>query len=246
MTRGERSDGSAAARRETDVVALASGGLDSAAMIGLSLEAGDTVHPLYVRQGFLWEEEEIAALRDFLAALAPGRAEGLRPLEVVALTAPSSFASRWALDGDRPVPAADSPDDAVFLPGRNLALLTQAAILAHGVGAGRVQLGVLATNPFPDATDEFFALFERAASTGLGIPIRVERPLGAMTKIDAIRAGERFPLGRTLSCIRTVGGRHCGACNKCEERRAAFARAGAADPTEYAAGGRTKAGGSEP
>ena len=46
--------------------------------------------------------------------------------------------------------------------------------------------------------------------------------------------GRGMPLGETFSCLRPVGGRHCGRCNKCAERRAGFGAAGMTDPTEYA------------
>ena len=56
-----------------------------------------------------------------------------------------------------------------------------------------------------------------------------------------------LPLGWTFSCVRPIlaagpedrlpgGGRHCGTCNKCGERRRAFADAGLTDPTEYQGG----------
>jgi 7-cyano-7-deazaguanine synthase len=47
------------------------------------------------------------------------------------------------------------------------------------------------------------------------------------------------PLELTLSCMNPLanGDRpvHCGLCSKCRERRDAFAAAGMADPTAYAA-----------
>jgi 7-cyano-7-deazaguanine synthase len=43
-----------------------------------------------------------------------------------------------------------------------------------------------------------------------------------------------LPLVFTLSCIQPLVGRHCGACNKCAERRRAFEQAQLPDPTEYA------------
>jgi 7-cyano-7-deazaguanine synthase len=42
-----------------------------------------------------------------------------------------------------------------------------------------------------------------------------------------------LPLELTFSCIRPAGERHCGSCNKCAERRQAFASAGLKDPTDY-------------
>jgi 7-cyano-7-deazaguanine synthase len=215
------------------VLALISGGLDSAIMVGLALDRGDRVFPLFVRQGFVWEDEEERALRRFLKAIGAHGRGRLEPLLVSTLSAPSGFGIDWALNAARPAPAADSADEAVFLPGRNLALLTQAALAAYSHGLTRIQLGALSSNPFPDATPAFFRAFERSAFEALRWPFRVELPLGRLTKTEALEAGLRYPLELTLSCIRPTDGAHCGACNKCAERRQAFLRARVPDPTSY-------------
>jgi 7-cyano-7-deazaguanine synthase len=49
-----------------------------------------------------------------------------------------------------------------------------------------------------------------------------------------MREGEHFPIDLTFSCIAPVGDLHCGRCNKCAERKHAFAAAGIVDQTEYA------------
>jgi 7-cyano-7-deazaguanine synthase len=45
--------------------------------------------------------------------------------------------------------------------------------------------------------------------------------------------GSELPLALTFSCISPRGGLHCGACNKCAERQAAFRAAEMADETRY-------------
>lgn len=215
-------------------VALLSGGVDSAVMTALAAERGERVKPLYVRQGFVWEHDEIDAVHRFLGSLR-GRsgAPWIDPLEVVMLSAPGSFASRWALDAGADPPGEASPDEAVFLPGRNLALLTQAALAGYGERLGRIQIGLLAGNPFPDSSPAFLRAFERTASQALGIEVTVETPLAGLTKTEVLELGAHFDLRHTLSCIRPRGAGHCGACNKCAERRAAFRRAGVPDPARY-------------
>ena len=235
MTERKAENSQAPTANEAPVVALLSGGVDSAVMVGLALERGARVTPLYVRQGFLWEIDEVTAVRRFLDSLrARGLGDRLEALEQVTIGAPRSFAARWALDAEAPPPDEASADEAVMLPGRNLALLGQAALVAHSVGANRVQIGLLAGNPFPDAGREFLRHFERAATAGLGAAMRVETPLAHLTKTEVLEIGARFELQWTLSCIRPKGGAHCGACNKCAERRRAFARAGLPDRTIYA------------
>jgi 7-cyano-7-deazaguanine synthase len=220
-------------RPRPGAVILISGGLDSAVMAGLAVDRGDPIYPLFVRQGFLWEAEEEAAVRRFLAELERYAPDRVNPLLVSTLSAPRALAGDWAVDPGRPVPNPASPDEAVYLPGRNLALLTQAALAAYTYGVGRIQIGVLSSNPFPDATPEFFRSFENSVHAAMRWRVRVEVPLGHLTKTEALELGYHLRLEHSLSCIRPVAGAHCGDCNKCEERRVAFVRAALPDPTRY-------------
>ncbi len=215
-------------------VVLLSGGLDSAVMTGMALRNGAEVWPLFVRQGLIWERGELAATRNFLAGLKKSFPRQLRPLSVSRMDAPKNFSARWAVDADVEPPDVTAPDETVYLPGRNLALLTVAASLARAVGVGRLQLGILAGNPFPDAKMAFFRAFENAAERAMEWRVRVETPLARMRKTEVLIRGEGLKLERTLSCIRPVGRIHCGACAKCAERWNAFLKAGIPDPTRYA------------
>ena len=56
----------------TDAVAvLASGGLDSAILVGQLAREGREVTPIYVRFGLAWEDVELRYLRKFLVSLGP-------------------------------------------------------------------------------------------------------------------------------------------------------------------------------
>ena len=54
-----------------------------------------------------------------------------------------------------------------------------------------------------------------------------------MNKRQVMALGRELPLELTMSCIAPVGELHCGRCNKCAERKAAFADAAMADRTPY-------------
>ena len=65
------------------------------------------------------------------------------------------------------------------------------------------------------------------------------RPLHGMelhriTKADVLELGRGLALEHTFSCIDPHDGHHCGRCNKCAERRQAFAALSLEDRTEYA------------
>jgi 7-cyano-7-deazaguanine synthase len=143
-------------------------------------------------------------------------------------------ATHWAVRGE--APAFDTPDEDVYLEGRNVVLLAKTSVYMARARISRVLLGPLAGNPFPDATPEFFEAMGRALALGLGTPLAIETPLAALHKVEVIRlgAGLRVPFELTLSCMQPVGGLHCGRCSKCRERREGFIQAGLPDPAPYA------------
>jgi len=141
--------------------------------------------------------------------------------------------SHWAIRGEPP--AFDTPDEDVYLTGRNVTLISKAAIYCAQRGINRIVLGPLAGNPFPDATPEFFAAIAHALTLGLAHTIRVDTPFLALEKHDVIALGVSLgvPFDLTLSCMQPRDGQHCGRCSKCRERRDAFSAAGVTDPAPY-------------
>ncbi len=218
------------ARPTIDALAvLVSGGLDSAILLGEALRQRAAVHPLYVRHGLTWEKAELQHLRRFLEVV---QAPALRPLQVLEMPVADVYAAHWSITG-RGVPDGDSPDEAVFLPGRNVLLLAKAMLWCHLHGVPAVALAPLESNPFPDATAAFFSSYQAIVNQGIGGAVQVLRPYAGLSKTEVMHRGRRLPLELTFSCIRPVEGRHCGRCNKCAERRRAFAEAALSDPTEY-------------
>jgi 7-cyano-7-deazaguanine synthase len=211
---------------------LLSAGLDSAVLAAAESREAD-VHPIYVSAGLAWERYERAALDTLLAA--PPFAGRLAPLALLTFTVSDLYpATHWALRGTPP--AFDTPDEDVYLTGRNVALLSKAGIHCAQHHIRRIALGPLAGNPFPDATPQFFNMMARALSLGLAYEITVDAPFASMHKEDVIRLGLRLdvPLELTLSCMNPQDRHHCGLCSKCRERRDAFRAAGVNDPTRYA------------
>lgn len=215
--------------RSKPVGVLASGGLDSAILVGDLARSSPRVQPLYVRFGLVWEKTEETWLRRYLAAL---NLSNVAPLKVFECPIRDVYGDHWSTSGEA-TPDAKSEDAAVFLPGRNLLLFSQSAIWCHLQGIETIAVGVLAGNPFPDATDDYFAAIETTVNLALTGNLRLVRPYSKLNKVDVLRRGVGLPLKETMSCIHPVNGKHCGVCNKCAERRKGFVLAEMVDPTEY-------------
>jgi 7-cyano-7-deazaguanine synthase len=211
---------------------LFSGGLDSAVLLADEASRGDVL-PIYVSSGLAWETEERAAAEHLLRH--PVFLGRTRPLMAVSVPVEDVYPpTHWAIRGAPP--GYDTPDEDVYLLGRNLLLLSKAAIVCARAGIHRIALGPLAGNPFPDARPAFFTAMADALSLGLDHAIIIARPFETMHKETVILRGASLgvPFELTLSCMNPAGRRHCGACSKCRERQHAFAAAAVSDPTEYA------------
>lgn len=214
------------------VAVLVSGGIDSTVLAVDLCHRFSEVHPIYVRFGLRWEAAELEGLRTFLDRLDLPR---LAPLVVLDEPVAEVYGDHWSVGGPI-VPGHESPDEAVYLPGRNLLLVSKAAIWCQLRGIESLAMGILASNPFPDGTPEFYHSLESTLRRGLGSRIRLIRPFGHLEKTEVMRLASGLPIGATFSCLDPVDGIHCGSCNKCAERRRAFRSVALADPTSYSAG----------
>ncbi len=208
---------------------LVSGGLDSAVLLGEALLARPAVYPIYVRSGSAWEAVEMQYLRRFLDVIATPI---LRPVIVLDQPTADVYGHHWSLTG-RNVPGAETRDEAVYLPGRNVLLLSKAMIWCHLNSIPHLALAPLSANPFPDATPEFFTAYQDAVNMAVSGRVKVLWPYLELDKKEVIKRGRALPLQHTFSCLQPQNGRHCGDCNKCAERQRAFATANVPDPTDY-------------
>jgi len=216
---------------------LLSGGLDSAVLLAEEA-AHDDVQPVYVSVGLAWEAAEREAVRRFLAD--GFKSPRVRPLASLSVDMTDVYpAAHWARSGH--APGYRTPDEDVYLPGRNVVLLGKAGVFCALARLDRLVIGTLDHNPFPDATPAFREAMTTALSLGLDHRIEIAAPYARVGKADVIARGQRagVKLELTLSCMNARADgqafpRHCGVCSKCRERHDAFVEAGVADPTDYA------------
>jgi 7-cyano-7-deazaguanine synthase len=212
------------------IAILASGGLDSSVMLGQIARRGRQVYPVYIRAGLRWESHELRTLRRFVRAIAR---KNLEPVTVLQLPMGDLAGDHWSMTG-RKVPGYNAAIASNYILGRNLSLLSKAAIFCARKQIGEIALAPLESNPFPDARPEFFRAFARAVELGVGIKLKIRTPFAGLSKAEVIRRGADMPLDLTVSCARPNGNLHCGTCTKCAERVEGFLAAKLPDPTLYA------------
>ena len=220
-------------KKNAAVGVLFSGGLDSTILLGHLLRQGRRVQPFYIQSHLVWQPAELCAARRVLESIGASYPSVGR-LVVLELPLADLYANHWSTTGAE-TPDAQSADDAVYLPGRNALLLLKPALWCQLHGIDELALGVLGTNPFADSTPAFFKAFEATINQGAAAALRVIRPFAAWSKREVMALGRQLPLELTFSCIAPESGFHCGRCNKCAERQAAFRLIEQPDPTHYAA-----------
>ena len=92
-------------------------------MLLLEEAAVREVQPIYVSVGLAWEDAERMMIAQFLAAVPPETR--IRPLTTLSVDMTDIYASsHWAIQGQPP--GYHTPDEDVYLPGRNVILLGKA------------------------------------------------------------------------------------------------------------------------
>lgn len=211
------------------VCVLASGGVDSSILLVEMARTHVEVVPLYIRNGLLWEEVEIYWLKRFLQAV---HRSSIKPLQILDLPMQDVYQRHWSLTG-KEIPDHASAWTDVYLPGRNLILLSKASVFCALNDIHAIVMGALKTNPFADSSPSFFAGLKKVIEQGLSTRLDILTPFAQRSKAEVLQLGRRLPLGLTFSCLSPQGHDHCGICTKCAERIAVFAEAGLPDRTVY-------------
>lgn len=189
------------------VVVLFSGGVESTCLLYNYLMQGWLTYPLYVKAGYPWERLELEKARG-LWLFVKGDYRNLMPMRVSTLMNP-----------ERPEGRGHEKD--LYIPIRNLSLVTTASLYAIRKGIEGIALGSLGIYPFPDNNAEYLQSLEKL------IGLKVFAPFMGMHKQEVIRKFLKVvPFERTLSCInpKRIGRKieACRSCPKCKERVEAF------------------------
>jgi len=193
------------------IVALISGGIDSAVMCLMLKRHGADIRPLFIDYGQLagpleWQAVQMICKHLDISPPVKMDVSGFGKLIPSGITDSKLDVKKKA-----------------FLPTRNLLFLSLGAAYAYSNDIYFVAIGLLSESIFPDQTEEFVSHTQKTISQALGVNLRVLTPLIKFNKLDTIRLAKKYslPLKITYSCH--LGGKQpCGRCISCQERIAAL------------------------
>ena len=203
---------------KTDAFLLASGGLDSTTLAYWLADRGEDFVPVFVDYGQHCAQAELTTLRMVL------------PPELGAMICTIDISGVYRGSSSRLIVAPDlwrddMAGDPLYLPYRNLLLLSAAAAFAQSNGAAKVFAGFINSNHAKeiDCSANFFGELARLlAEYG---SVSIEMPFRDMSKLEIARLGLTLgvPLAETYSC-QAAADVPCGACPNCVDRREALSK----------------------
>lgn len=194
------------------VLLLASGGLDSTTLAYSLIAQGIDFMPLFINYGQHSSNTELTTLREVL----PARfREKIEVVDVSAVYRGSS--SRLVVAPDLWRERVEDED--LFLPQRNLLILSIGAAFAESRGMTKVYAGFIETHRAPgaDCCDPFFEIMDRLMHQSGQVEIVL--PLRRLSKAEVAQLGVKVgaPIGQTFSCL-AAAAIPCGACPNCVDR----------------------------
>ncbi len=231
--------------KKPKAVVLLSGGLDSATVLAIAMEAGFAVLALTFRYGQRHQAETEAAGRVARAAAVEKHIVAEIDLRVFG---GSALTDDIEVPKDRKLGEIDDTVPVTYVPARNTIFLSHALAFAEVEAAHDIFIGVNALDysGYPDCRGEYIDAFEAMANLATKASVEGKRkitirvPLIKLGKAGIIRRGLDLGVdyGLTMSCYDPgPGAAPCGRCDACLLRLKGFEEAGVADPLCYASGG---------
>ena len=199
------------------VILLASGGLDSTTMAYWLLNKGIELIPLFINYGQHCVETEYNTLLDVLPESSIDNIETINIADIYKYSK-SNFINEADLWQD------EITADDLYIPYRNILILTVAASFAQSMGVREVYSAFINSNHAKeiDCSKEFFTKIEKMLDDYGSVSIKM--PFSEMSKLEVARIGIEIkaPIGKTFSC-QASSKIPCGACPNCVDRLEAIA-----------------------
>lgn len=194
------------------VLLLASGGLDSTTLAYSLIQQGIEFTALFINYGQHSAHTELTTLTEVLPESYRGKIE---VIDISAVYRGSS--SRLVVPPD--LWHEHVEDEDLFLPQRNLLILSIGAAFAESRSINQLYAGFIETHRAPgaDCCDPFFEIMDKLMIQSGKVQIIL--PLRGLSKAEVARLGVSVgaPIGQTFSCL-AAAEIPCGACPNCVDR----------------------------
>ncbi len=193
-------------------VILVSGGLDSTTLMYLFVEQGVDFVPLFVNYGQHCADHELDTLRKVIPLKYADN------VEIIDVSSIYKYSQSRFIKPANLWKESITADD-LYIPYRNVLLLTIAASFAQTIGLNKVYSAFINSNHAKeiDCSSEFFNKLEGLLSEYGSV--KIEMPFRNMTKYEVAKLGIELkaPIGHTFSCQASPE-IPCGACPNCVDR----------------------------
>ena len=193
-------------------VILVSGGLDSTTLMYLFVKQNVDFVPLFINYGQHCAEHELETLKRVIPAQYADK------IEIIDVSSIYRYSQSRFIRPANLWKEKITADD-LYIPYRNVLLLTIAASFAQTLGIDKVYSAFINSNHAKeiDCSSEFFNKLEGLLSEYGSV--KIEMPFRDMTKYEVAKLGIELkaPIGRTFSCQASPD-IPCGACPNCVDR----------------------------
>ncbi|MCW4011209.1 MAG: 7-cyano-7-deazaguanine synthase QueC [Candidatus Bathyarchaeota archaeon] len=209
-------------------VVVLSGGPDSAVVAYWAKNQGYTVHCLSFKYGQIAEKEtrQAALIAQKLGA----------PIKIIDVTSLKEIFLGVTSLCDRNIALTSEFTQPIVVPFRNAIFLSIAVSYAAAICAETIFYGAHGSDAanYPDCREEFYKSMAQTARLGTETKLDIKAPFSGVPKSELLKIGKDLgvPFELTWSCY-LDGEKHCGVCESCVNRKAAFKQAGIVDPTKY-------------
>lgn len=197
---------------------LVSGGLDSTTLMYLFVKQNVDFVPLFINYGQHCAEHELETLRQVIPV------QYVDKIEIIDVSSIYRYSQSRFIRPANLWKEKVIADD-LYIPYRNVLLLTIAASFAQTLGIDKVYSAFINSNHAKeiDCSSEFFNKLEGLLSEYGSV--KIEMPFRDMTKYEVAKLGIELkaPIGRTFSCQASPD-IPCGACPNCVDRLEALKR----------------------
>lgn len=215
-------------KRNKKCVVVLSGGPDSTVVAYWAKQHDYDLHCLSFRYGQIAEKE---------TECAKSIAKTLRvPIEVIDLSNLRDIFAGVTSLCDRRIALTSEFSQPIVVPFRNAIFLSVAVSYAASICAEKIFYGAHGSDAanYPDCRKEFYKSMEQTARLGTELKIEINAPFSGASKAELLKKGKELsvPFELTWSCYLDAE-QHCGVCESCVNRKAAFKQARMVDPTRY-------------